>query len=92
MVVNPYTLQSYNPENLFGPRFREVVYAEIMKEYDKFKASGEEIDFNFNEQHYKPELGRHFMWGLDQKHLIIYYGNEGEFQAYRKLLIPFELF
>ncbi|MFT6802751.1 MAG: hypothetical protein ACJA2N_001942 [Salibacteraceae bacterium] len=92
MVVNPYTLQPYNPENLFGPRFREVVYVEIMKEHDKFKASVEEIDFNFNEQHYKPELERHFMWGLDQKHLIIYYGNEGEFQAYRKLLIPFELF
>lgn len=91
-VLNPYTLQPYDPEKLFGPSFRKVVYNEIMKEYERIHLSNEHLNFNFNEHQYRPDLKRHFRWGLAQNHVIIYYGDEGEFWAYRKLLIPFEYF
>lgn len=92
VVLNPYTLQPFDPEELFGPNYREVVYSEIMKEYERLHSSGENLNFNFNDKHYKPELKRNLNWGIDQENVIIYYGNEGEFWTYRKLLIPFEHF
>jgi hypothetical protein len=92
MVLNPYTLQPYDPEELFGPNFREVVYTEIIKEYERIHSSHEYLNFNFNVNHYRPEFKRRFMWGIDQEYVVIYFGNEGEFSAYRKLLIPYEKF
>jgi hypothetical protein len=92
LVLNPYTMNPHDPEVLFGPKFREVVYKEVQKEYNRLQALKQEIDFPFNVHHYKPELKRQFIWGLDQRHVIIYYGNEGEFSAYQKLRIPHERF
>tara|TARA_R110000868_G_scaffold304831_4_gene565974 strand:- start:1327 stop:3033 length:1707 start_codon:yes stop_codon:yes gene_type:complete len=92
LVVNPYTMEPYDPEVLFGPKFREVVYREILNEYHRLQEASQKIDFPFNVHHYKPELRRRFTWGLDKKHVIIYYGNEGEFSAYQKLKIPLERF
>ncbi len=92
LVLNPYTMEPYDPEFLFGPKFREVVYNEILNEYKRLQGASQKIDFPFNVNHYKPELRRQFTWGLDKRHVIIYYGNEGEFSAYQKLKIPLERF
>tara|TARA_R110002050_G_scaffold84581_4_gene180652 strand:- start:2655 stop:4307 length:1653 start_codon:yes stop_codon:yes gene_type:complete len=92
LVVNPYTMEAYDPDVLFGPKFKEVVYREILQEYSRLQGSNQKIDFPFNPHYYKPELRRQISWGLDQRHVIIYYGNEGEFGAYRKLKIPHERF
>ena len=90
MVLNPYTLQMYNPEELFGPDFRQVVYNELSAVHDALERS--ESEYSFNLYHYRPELKRHFMWGLEGESVVIYYGNEGEYGAYQRHYIPMGLF
>lgn len=89
LVLNPHTLRPLDPEVLLGENFRTIVYEEMMALYENL---GKKSENQFNEYHYKPELKRHFMWGLDRENLIIYYGNEGEFVAYQKHLIPLTRF
>jgi hypothetical protein len=90
MVINPYTLQMYDPNELFGPDFRRIVYDEMTSLHDSLERSGSEYSFNI--YHYQPELKRHFMWGLEGESVVIYYGNEGEFGADLKHYIRFDVF
>lgn len=89
-VVNPYTLYPYDPEQLFGERFRAVVYAEMQAVYAERQAWGVSHPFNLN--HYLPSAKRYFMWGLDTDSVIVYFGNEGEFNAWFMHRIPFSRF
>jgi|GEM_PF-3193625 len=90
MVLNPYDLSPYDPESLFGPCFREVVYREMTSLHDSLRASG--VHHPFNLHHYDPAEERMLMWGLDGKDVVIFYGNEGEFNALKQHRIPFRRF
>lgn len=80
IVLNPYTLEPYLPEQLFGEGFREVVYAEMELRYGQMQEEGSKHPFNL--YHYLPQARRRIMWGLTNESVIIYYGNEGEFGAW----------
>lgn len=74
--------QTVDPTALFGEEIREVVYTHMLQL--------NEPERSFNIHQYKPELKRHWDWGLSEEGLLIYYGEEGEFRHPFKTLIPKE--
>jgi hypothetical protein len=83
LVMKPGNAEPITIEELFGEAVLDSIYRhmlEIEKRYPENK---------FNSYFYRPELKRHFLWGVNPEGLLIYYGNEGEFRAYYKTLIPF---
>jgi hypothetical protein len=82
IVFNPYTLEVVDPFSLFGEDLRQTIYSH-MKELDEAGKT------EFNIHQYLPENGRGFLWGLSPDGIIIYYGNEGEWEGWFKTVVPF---